>query len=98
MCQPSFHLFRPPLLPRGEGAFACLRDGALLLASYVRFRSNARKSIGTMFAMTRTAGPEKVRYSIAILKCSASLNYFHSVSVFSDPHGVRPHYCALQQD
>ena len=31
-------------------------------------------------------------------KCSPSLNYLHAASVFLKPHGVRPHFCAVQQN
>ena len=63
--------------------------------SYVRFRSNARRSIGTTFAMTRTAGPETVQYELAILSarllCTAFIPCLYFWILMASAHTSAPY-------
>ena len=99
---PSFSLFCPPLLPRGKGAFACLRDGTLL-PDFSRLVVHAllleRKEVYAHYVHDdKDRRPRDGSVRTSDPKCSPSLNHFDAMSVISEPHGVPPLFCALQRD
>ena len=55
MRPPSFRLFRPPSVPRGKGAFASVREGALL-------SDFSRPVIGVLSLERREVDRHYVRY------------------------------------